>query len=337
MEWGLKMKLFKKKRAIFTVLLISLFLILMGCSSNTNEASGKEADYPKKPIKILVGFPAGGQADTATRIISQKLIEHLPNNANVVVESKPGGNGVVAMSEVVNAKADGYTLGYTPTGPITIHPHYGLTPYKETDPTPISTVNMDSFIVAVHPDAPWNTMEEFIEDLKKDPGKYSYGHPGAGSLPEITMSSFLGEVDTRMKAVPFDGNATARTALLGKDVDAVVLKEPDIVPSVQNGELKALMHFSGERIEGINEVPTAKELGYDIVVDSPSVLYGPRDLPEGIVAILDEAVEKTMSDPEVIEQFEKMSSRVRYENTEKTKELLETEFKMNKEMINQMK
>lgn len=312
--------------------LMAFVLILSACNSNVSGTESAEG-FPEKPIKIVVGFEAGGGSDTVARIIAKELGKHLDNDVNIVVENKPGGSGVVAMTEVINANPDGYTIGFSPTGPMVLQTNYGQTTYEYNEAVPISQVNSVDFMLAVHKDSPWDDVESFIKDAQDNPGKYSYGMPGAGTLGEISMLALAQETGIEVKAVPFKGGAPTRTALLGKDVDAIVINDDDIVPYTKNGELKVLMNFGQKKFDSLPDVPTAQEKGYDLNSNIGYILYGPNGLPTEIRDKIDNAVQKMVEEESVQESLTKVGIPADYMNATERTELLETEYHLYKDII----
>jgi len=297
---------------------------LAACASTSSSASSD--NFPDNPIRISVGFPAGAITDTATRTLAEAMKKNLPNNVDIAIENKPGGGGVVAVTDVVNSTPDGYDITFTPNGPLTIHTHYGNTTYEYDEPTLISQTTQSDFILAVHPDSGWETFEEFKEEALANPGKLSIGTPGAGSRPDLIMQALEEQENIELTPVPFEGNAPARTALLGKDVDGIILSDTDIIPYASDDELKPLINFGETTYEDFPDLPIAAEQGYDIHAFASFFFIGPNDLPNEIVTILDEAIEKSLEDPEVIEVYEQIGLTINYRDSQELKEVIDKEY-----------
>ncbi|WP_180994392.1 Bug family tripartite tricarboxylate transporter substrate binding protein [Bacillus sp. Marseille-P3661] len=319
----------------FSVVLFSLLLLITaaGCGNSQEPASAGDnaapkLDYPKKPINIIVPFEAGGVTDTVARTVADVLGKHLPKEVDIVSVNKPGAAAVVGTTEVINSKPDGYTIGFVPTGPLTIQPHYGQTSYEYNDSTPISRAIQSDFLLAVRADAPWQTFDEWLTDVKENSGKYSYGNPGAGSTPEIAMEALKMEENFDIKAVPFKGNAPTRTALLGGHVDAMIATDSDIIPYVESGELRVLLNFGEKKFEEAPNVPTAKEKGYDLNMSVMFLFIGPKDLPVEIRDTLDQGFKNALQDEELITAFEKLGVEPDYEGPYKIVELLNKEYEL---------
>ncbi|SDH16843.1 Tripartite-type tricarboxylate transporter, receptor component TctC [Alteribacillus persepolensis] len=316
---------------IFTLLTAALLAVLSACGNSTGSSETEASSYPEKPIKISVGFPAGAVTDTVTRTIAESLTKQLPNEVDVAVENKPGGGGVVAVTDIVNSNPNGYEIGFTPNGPLTMHTHYGNTAYDYDDPTLISQVIVSDFILAVHPDSEWKSFEEFLESTKDNPGSVSIGTPGDGSRPDLIMDQLKEQAGMDVNSVPFEGNAPARTALMGKDVDAVILTETDILPYAESGELKALLNFGEKEFD---DIPTAQEKGYDLNASAIFFFYGPNDMPKEIVQALDGAIQKAIDDPAVVESFEQVGFDINYKSSEEITEIIKMEYEQLGKLIN---
>ncbi|WP_227937411.1 tripartite tricarboxylate transporter substrate binding protein [Alkalihalobacillus deserti] len=321
-----------RKKLLILAFVVVYSLILTACGNSEVSSSGDSGEkFPDETIKILVGYEPGGGTDTGARILARELSEYF--DVDVVVENKPGGSGVVAMTELINANANGYTIGFSPNGPLTLQPNYGQTTYDYNAAVPISQVGSVDFFLAVHKDAPWDNIESFIKDVQNNPGKFSYGMPGAGSIGEIAMKSLAEETGIDMKKVPFQGGTPTRTALLAKDVEAVAINEDSLIPFAESGELKILMNFGQKKFDSLPDIPTANEKGYDINLQIGFTLFGPKELPNEIRDTIDEAVRNIMEDKSIQEEFEKIGLPPIYQNAEKTKRIIEEEYLSNKEVI----
>ena len=158
------------KNLTLTSLLI-IFLILGGCSQNTTLGKENETstDFPKKTIEIIVPFSAGGVSDTVARTLAQNSQKYLPSEQSIVVVNKPGGAGIIGVTEVLNAKPDGYKLGFTVASAMTLLPHQGSASYSHDSFQMVMRAISNPFILAVKSDAPWNTFEEWLDYAKQIP------------------------------------------------------------------------------------------------------------------------------------------------------------------------
>src|SRR5690625_1586732 len=325
------------------VLLFIFIIFLAACGASGDDSGAVEDsdavkeesdEFPNQLIKIVVGFKAGGGADMGARIIAEELGKNFDSNeVSVVVENKPGGAGVVAMTEIINEKGDGYTIGYTPNGPMNIQPHFGHTTYEYDEATPISHVASTPFVLAVHKDSPWDDFDSFLQDVIDNPGQYAYGHPGVGTAGELSMLYLAREEGIDIKAVPFEGSAPARTALMAKDVDMISVTKDEVESYALDGELKLLLNLSQKEIEDFPDLPKAVDKGYDMDFIISNFFYGPKELPDDIRDKIDNALKKTIENEEVIESMKQMGFTIHYLNSEETKEVLEEQYNTNEELI----
>jgi tripartite-type tricarboxylate transporter receptor subunit TctC len=247
------------------------------------------ADYPQKPVQILVGFPPGGPADLGARALAEASKPFFPQP--FIVVNKPGGGSVLATAEVVRAAPDGYTIGIPVISALTASPFLEPNlPYKGPDDIqPIISCIHSPTIFATKADAPWKNMNEFIAHAKANPGTLRIGNPGVGTTAHLYYLS-LKYLGVPMSEVPFSGAATAVTALLGGHVEGVVLNVTGVLPHVKGGKLKFLSLFSDVRINNIPElagVPTLKELGYKVLTEGATFfMAAPKRTPQHIIDML---------------------------------------------------
>lgn len=305
------------------VIFLSLLLIaLAGCQSSQSTASKKatasdnkkqsKIEYPTKPIEVLVPFAAGGSTDIGARIIAKYLPKYLPN-ANLVIVNKPGGSGSIAISDLFNAKPDGYTIAMSTHRAISMQPLYGNVKYNYDSFQPISKVFGNQQIMIVKADAPWKTFDQWLDYVKKNPDEFSYGVAGGlGSGAQIPVSELEKQAGFKAKAVSFEGTPPAITAVLGGHVQGAMVQPSDAKALIESGQLRGLFNVSSAPVPYFPDIPLLKDKGYDVAIDSNTSLFGPKGIPEEIVTKLEEAVKKTMEDPEVKKEFEKASLQSQY-------------------------
>lgn len=312
----------------FVIVILSVLLIVLaGCSETSQqEASasngGKQSkiEYPTKPIEVLVPFAAGGSTDIGARILEKYLPKYLPN-AQLVIVNKPGGSGSIAITDLFNAKPDGYTLAMSTHRAISMQPLYGNVEYKPDSFQPIAKVFGNQQIMIVKADAPWQTFEEWLDYVKENPGEFSYGVAGGvGSGAHLPMAELEKQAGFEAKVVPFEGTPPAITAVLGGHVQGAMVQPSDAKSLIDSGELRALFNAASVPVPYYPDVPLLIDKGYDIVYDSNTSLFAPKGVPEEIVTMLEEALKKTMEDPEVLEEFEKVSLQTQYGGPEVVQE-----------------
>lgn len=310
-------------KKILLICLAMFLIVLGGCSqsSQTSKTNGASAaknekqtkiNYPTKPIEVLVPFAAGGSTDIGARILAKYLPKYLPN-ANLVIVNKPGGSGSIAISDLFNAKPDGYTLAMSTHRAISMQPLYGNVKYNYDSFQPISKVFGNQQIMIVKADAPWKTFDQWLDYVKKNPDKFSYGVAGGlGSGAQIPVSELEQQAGFKAKAVSFEGTPPAITAVLGGHVQGAMVQPSDAKSLIESGQLRGLFNVSSAPVPYFPDIPLLKDKGYDVAIDSNTSLFAPKGVPEEIVTKLEEAVKKTMEDPEVKKEFEKASLQSKY-------------------------
>ncbi len=247
-------------------------------------------EFPAREIKLVVPLGPGGGVDVAARIFAEKVEKIL--GVPIVVVNNAAGGGVVGVLNVAQAKPDGYTLLYAPTG--TIITKELLTPklpYRHTDFTAISQLVVVPVVVFVNPDAPWKSLKEIIDYAKANPNQLKIGTSAMQGSSAI-MTKYVGYLaGVQWTLVPFDSDAQIITALLGNHIHAGVNNGAQI-PHVKAGTLRMLAFYTAERINDFPDIPTFKEMGYDVVTDTLAGVVGPRGLPEPIVQKLIPALVK---------------------------------------------
>lgn len=264
------------------------------------------AEYPAKPITLVIPLSAGGVIDLAARCISN--VARKPLGKPVIVENKTGGGGTVGVTLVVKKPADGYTLTMVATNNLNINWHVREMEFHPVeDLTPIMRVSGILSGIVVRADSRWKTIREFIQYSKENPGKVSYGSPGVGTPPHLAMeelASLAGGI--RWVHIPYKGAADTNTALLGGHIDAAV-GAPSWAPQVDAGTFRLLASIAPFRFARFPEVPTLKDIGYDMAYPSPIDLLGPRGLPKPVVQKLHDAFKAGLDEPEcrdVLKRFE---------------------------------
>lgn len=320
------------KKSLLVILSI-LLIALAGCSKSSEpetkvSASGEQQskiEYPTKPIELIVPFAAGGSTDIGARILEKHLPKYLPD-VQLVIVNKPGGSGTIAITDLFTSKPDGYTLALSTHRAIAMQPLYGNTKYQHNDFQPIAKVFGNQQIMIVKADAPWETFEEWLDYVKENPGKFSYGVSGGiGSGSHLPVAELERMAGFEGKPVPFEGTPPAITALLGGHVQGVVLQPSDAKTLIESGEVRALFNAASTPVPYLPDVPLLKDKGFDITYDSNTSLFAPKGVPEEIITMLEEAVKEVMEDPEVLEEFENVSLQAQYGDRELVQKELDEE------------
>lgn len=284
-------------------------------------------DWPKRPIKLTVGYGAGGTTDSTARVLASLLEEEL--GTKITVLNKPGGGGSVAAALAKTQKPDGYSLFTFTTGAAVISPHMqNLTYDTLNDFTFVSQYAQWSLGLVAHQNAPYDTLEELIAYTREHPGKISYAFGGTGTPQHLSMLQLAQIEGMDWKAIPFKGGAAAVTALLGEHVDLMV-GATEWLPQVKSGEFKLLAILTDKRMADFPDVPTLLDLGYELPAAAFLGIAGPKGIPQEVVNKLEVAIEKVSQQPKMVEIINKLAMQSQFRNSKEyeayVKSLYETQ------------
>jgi tripartite-type tricarboxylate transporter receptor subunit TctC len=255
-------------------------------------------DYPTRPVRFVVGYPAGGSTDIVARLVGQKLSERL--GQQFVIENKPGAGNNIGTETVVKADPDGYTvLLINPANFINASLYVNLNFNFIRDIAPIAAFNRVPNIMTVSPGIKAKTVAEFIEYVKANPGKVNLASSGNGTSVHLSGEMFMAMTGAKMLHVPYRGAAPATTDLLGDRVQVMFDNMPSIIGHIRGGALRALAVTTATRSPELPDVPTVGETvpGYEA-----SALFGmgaPKKTPPEIIAKLNKEINAVLADPEV--------------------------------------
>ncbi|HSH89055.1 MAG TPA: tripartite tricarboxylate transporter substrate binding protein [Ramlibacter sp.] len=258
------------------------------------------AAYPEKPIRVVIGFPAGGPLDQHARLLSERLQAVL--GQPVIIDYKAGAGGTVGAQDVMKAPADGYTLMLANTGVMVINPGlYSKLPYQTLrDFTPIARTAMQPLALLVTPKVPVNSLKEFVDYTRARPGQVNYGSAGNGGISHLVPEMFKNETGLFMVHIPYRGSAPAFTDLMGGQVQFMAESIPQAAAYHKQGKVKALAVTSRERNPALPDTPTVIESGikgFEVVG-----FYGflaPAGLPKDVTAKLSDAFRQVLATPEI--------------------------------------
>lgn len=242
--------------------------------------------YPARPVRLVVPFAPGGGSDVVARFVAPGMAERL--GQNVVVENRPGAAGIVGTAAVVTANADGYTLLFTPSPPITIAQHLGgrKLPYDpERDLVPVALVAQQPILFVVNAKVPARSLPELIAIGKAKPGKLSYGSAGSGTEMHLTGELLKMAAGVDLVHVPYKGGGPAIADLVAGNIDAMMVVASSILPHVRSGVVRPLATTNPRRLAVLPDVPTTTELGLkDVVMSAWWALFAPAKTPDAAVA-----------------------------------------------------
>lgn len=311
-------------------LLLSLALVLA-----LVPAGPAAAEYPERPLTIVVAYPAGGMVDIVARPMAESMKKKYPKG--VAVLNRPGGGGSVGLAEVVQAKPDGYTVVLAPVSTLVIHPQLNDLPYKTPDDyEPI--INTIAFhpLLAVRQDAPWKTVQEFIAAAKASPGKLKVGSPGEGTSSHLNLEQLMAAAGFKATHVPFSGWGESSPALLGGHIDAVVAQPGELRPLVEAKKLRTLVAFQGKRHAMFADTPTAKELGWDAALGTWFVYTAPKGTPAPVLKYFHDAAKAALEEPSFVSLMKARGVEIEYKNADKSRQDLWTEYKVHTDILKRL-
>lgn len=253
--------------------------------------------FPEKPIKLIIAFPAGGPTDITMRSLADNASKVL--GRPVIVENKPGAGGTLPAQALQGAPADGYTVAQIPLGVFRL----GYTTKLSWDPVQdisyVINVTGYAFGIVVPTDSPIKNWADLVTYAKANPGKLTYGSTGTLTSPHLTTEVLAQQAGIELQHVPYKGNADLMQAIMGGQVMAAA-DSTGWAPFVEAGKLRVINTWGAKRLGKFPDAPTLKELGYDIVQNSPFGIGAPKGTPPEVVQRLHDAFKKAMEDPSYI-------------------------------------
>jgi tripartite-type tricarboxylate transporter receptor subunit TctC len=266
--------------------------------------SAQAADYPTKPIRVLVPFAPGGVVDTSARILTNKIAE--TKGWQFVVDNRPGANGFIAVGTTARATADGYTLLAAHTGEFSVNPMlFKNVPYDfERDFTSIIMVSDAPMLVVVNASSPFNNLKDLIAGAKAKPGQLTFGSPGTGSVNHMATEWLVAAAGAKALHVPYKGGAPAVSAVAGNEVVFTVAGLPGVLPHLQAKRVKVLGVTTAKRSPQVPDYMSAQEAGIPGVDASIWVgLFAPKGTPKDIVDKLYKASAEVLQMPDVKQRY----------------------------------
>ena len=281
-----------------------LSIVLLAVVFSAGGAFAQQVSYPTRPITWVLASGPGSVTDNSARFVAKVLSEKI--GQSVVIDNKPGAAGIIGAEVVAQAKPDGYTMLYANQGQISTFPFL----YKKLsyDPlkafVPVHGFGESSLLLVVNASAPYKTLEEFTEYVKKNPGKLNFGSQGTGTATHLLGEMYQTATDTRMVHVPYKLASNLYTDLLSGTVDVIFDYTVVMRPHIDAGKLRALAISRGDRLKTFPDVPTFKERGLDIELTAWASIAMPAGTPPEIVNKMSQAMAETMRDPSVVKYME---------------------------------
>lgn len=260
--------------------------------------------WPSKPIRWVVAYPAGGGSDFLARQLAPQLGKQL--GQTIVIDNRPGAAGMIGTDNAAKSPPDGYTIVTGDNGAMVFHTAmYRKVPYDPQDLAPVGFMARFPLILAVNPKAGFSSAKQLLDELKKNPGKYSYASPGIGSPHHLAMELLKDRTKTFVVHVPYRGTALAVQDVIGGQVPMMVLDTAAGLPQIKSGKVKALAVMSPKRIPSLPDVPTLDEIGVKgFDVTAWQGLFVPRGTPPDVVARLTAEMNKAIVSPDVKPKLE---------------------------------
>jgi tripartite-type tricarboxylate transporter receptor subunit TctC len=263
-------------------------------------------DFPQRgPVEITCLFPAGSSADVTARMLAEGMSSSL--GQRVLVVNRPGAGGAIGYKHVASQKPDGYSVVWN-SNSISTTFHSGQLPFDYKAFDPVARVLVESVVIAVKGDASWKSLGDLVKDLKARGKEVSMGHSGIGSHTHISLAAFLHAAGVQANEVPF-GASQVIPSLLGGHVDAVVQFPGALAAPLKQGQVRLLATLTTARDGNFPDVPTARELGYDVALDAWRGIAVPRGTPPAVIARLESAIRITTESAEFKKQSEHLGVR----------------------------
>ena len=270
-------------------------------------AQDPAADYPNRPIKIIVCVPAGGGVDTVTRIVAEGLHQKL--GQPVIVENRAGAAGNIGAEVVFASDPDGYTLLAAQPAPLTVNPLlYKKMNFDPTQFEPITIMTSIANVLLVRPDFPAKTAKEFVDYVKASPGKVNYASQGIGTTSHLTAALFEKIVGAKLVHVPYKGTAPALNDIIASHVDFIFMELASAIKLHQAGKARILAVATNQRISNLPDIPTLDEVGVKGFESGTwNAIVAPPKTPAAIVAKLNKAVNEVLKGPLAADHFAKIN------------------------------
>jgi tripartite-type tricarboxylate transporter receptor subunit TctC len=294
--------------------------------------------YPNKPVELSVPFAPGGTTDIVARVIADPLGRVL--GQSVIVVNRPGGGGIVGAAETARAAPDGYKLGIATVSSTAANPAINpKVPYDPiTDFTPIINIAATPNIIAVNPSFPARNYAEFVAELKKNPGKYSYSTSGTGGIGHLLMELYKSLTNTFVTHIPYRGAGPALNDTVAGQVPMIFDNLPSALPFIKAGKLIPIVVSAPQRVAALPDVPTFKEVGLEPVNRMAYYgILGPKGLPKEIVDRISEATRKSLADPAVRKRIEDTDSVIVANTPEQFAAQIKAEYEVYKQVVAKQK
>jgi tripartite-type tricarboxylate transporter receptor subunit TctC len=270
----------------------------------------RAAEFPTRPIRLVVPYVPGGVTDNMARLIASKLTPRL--GQSVVIENRAGAGGIIGTDNVLRSPPDGYSLLFA-TVTLTVYPSFNkqFTANIHRDLAPITIVSSAPYVLLVSQSSSFKSLAELLAFAKAHPGELNFGSPGVGTSTHLAFEAFLVAAGLKMVHVPYAGSAAVQTAVLSNDVQVMLDTYIGVAGAIEAGQLRPLAVTSAERAQFNPDIPTMDEAGLKgFAVDTWFGILAPARTPAAIIGRLHEEISAVLKDPQVVENFTKQGSVV---------------------------
>ncbi|MCM2346508.1 MAG: tripartite tricarboxylate transporter substrate binding protein [Acidovorax soli] len=296
-------------------------------------AAAQPDGFPAKPVRLVVPYGAGGPTDTHLRVIAQQAGALLKQP--VIIDNKPGANGTFGAAELARAQPDGYTIAVLPAS-VYREPYLNRVNFDPMKLTYLMGMTDYTFGLAVRQDAPWKNWSDFLADARRRPGKVSVGAAGPVQTPSIVLGELVQTVNVDFNRVPYKGDAEQATDLLGGHIDAGVLSGM-ASSHIQSGRMRYLVMFTPKRVPQFPDVPTLREEGVDVVIESPYGIAGPEGLLSERARILHDAFKAALESAEGRKILDQLNQPLNYRSSEEFAQYAKNTFTREKGRMERFK
>lgn len=312
--------------------LMVLLIAFVAVAGVFAQAAAEAAEFPTKTVEATVGWSAGGGGDVVFRALAAVFPKY-GNGQAMIIKNVPGAAGITGAIEFLDASKDGYSIMHWNNASLT-KTHLSDVPVTGADTfTPVCQIVASYNYLVVNADSPFQTLQEFVEYAKANPGKITMGNAGAQGGNHMAALLFEDAAGLEFTHVPFSGGGPAITGLLSNTVDCVMANAPEGITNVENGQLRILAVFAEERYSAFPEVPTGIECGVDIVLPQWRVVVCPPNTPAEIVEKLASIIKQCIEDPQFVEQMQSQCVEVVYKNPAETDKFLHEQDVMYKNLV----
>lgn len=299
--------------------------VIFGMAFLTSGEAAYADNWPQRPITLVVPWAAGGSTDTLARIVSQDLGKQL--NTTIIVENRPGAGGTIGSSHVAHAPGDGYTFLLGVSGDQVnaeyLYPKLNYSPEK--DLAPVGLIAGEALVFAARRDLPINDVKSLIDASKK--GTVTFGTSGIGSTGHLAGELFNRRVQGNLQAVPYKGGAPAVTDTMAGHLDLVIVSPIAVVQQIKTAQLKAIATTADKRLDTLPSVPTFKESGVDLEVNTWYMMVAPAKTPADIINQMNKALSNVLMKPEIKEKIAGLGAEAKTSTPAELATLLASERK----------